>query len=291
VVAVVGPACPAAVAAAQPLYEAAGIPALSPSTTAIASTHPPGRAPFRGFFRLAYSDAIQARALADFAATRLEAHSAYVVYFDDLSGVNLRDTFAGDFAGQVVGSATFAAGATAFPSAVEGIRHAAPDVVCFFGYGAEAAPFLRALRAAGVTAPFLATDRVRDGHFVAGTGAAAEGAYIASPEPTLTGTRYARFSDAYLAAYGRAAAAAPFTARAYDAASVVIAALRSVARDENGTLSIDESALINAIARTDFQGAGGPVRFDAEGNNVGTGTPVQMLMVRNGLLEEVGPAS
>jgi branched-chain amino acid transport system substrate-binding protein len=288
-VAVVGPVCPAAVEAAQPLYAAAGIPVLSPSSTAIGSTQPAGRAPYANFFRLAYSDAIQATALAAFATSTLHAGSVYVVYFDDLYGVNLRDAFTTAFAGHIDGAAAFAAGATAFPSALQGIRDTQPDAVLYLGYEPEAVAFVRALRAAGLTMPLLAPDGVHDPQFVARAGTVANGTYVALPDPPLAGDAYARFSAAYRAAYGQPAEAAPFTAQAFDAATLVIDALRQVATPSGGALMVDEGALRAAIARADLAGASGHIRFDAAGNNVGTTTPVRILVVRDGAFQDVVP--
>lgn len=289
VVAVIGPACPAAVEAARPLYKHADIPVLAPASTAIGATRPPGRPPYAGFFRLAYDDTIQATALATFTTEVLHATTVYVVSFDDLYGVNFRDAFAGAFAGRVAGTAAFAAGATAFPSAIEGIRAARPDAVLFFGYYPEAVGFARALRGAGLHVPLLAPDGAHDAAFIAQAGDAAEGTYVSVPSPEFGGAAYERFSAAYQAAYGAPADTAPFTAEAFDAASIIVDALRRVARRSGNALTIDEGALRAAIAATDVQGASGAIRFDDAGNNVGTTTPVQILVVRDGAFQAAAP--
>ncbi len=161
-------------------------------------------------------------------------------------------------------------------------------MVLFFGYSAEAAPFARALQAAGVRVPLLTPDTVHDSQFPAQAGSAAEGVYVALPDPTPSGAAYERFSAAYVAAYGASAAAAPFTPQAFDATAVLADALRRVARPAGSALTIDLTALRAAVARTDLTGASGRVRFDALGDNVGTATPVRILVVRESTFVDTG---
>ncbi|MDA0365737.1 MAG: branched-chain amino acid ABC transporter substrate-binding protein [Chloroflexi bacterium] len=282
VVGVVGPVCSSSVIASQPLYEEAGITTISPSSTAVASTAPAGRAPYATFFRVTYNDAIQGPALAKFASETLTAAKVYVVFFNDAYGQGLKDEFEKAYTGEVLGSEGFEKGATDFSSIVTNIEQAKPDAVFFSGFFGEAVPFITQLRESGQTMPFLSADGVRDEQFVTLAGAAAEGAYLSLPSPTLSGDVYTTFKTGYLAAYGKEADTSPFTAESYDAASVLIAALKQVAEVDGATLKIDLGKLRDAIAASDLTGAIGRIAFDEKGDNAGGETPVSFFIVKDG---------
>lgn len=282
VVGVIGPVCSSSVIASQPLYEEAGISTISPSSTAVASTAPAGREPYPTFFRVTYNDAIQGPALAQFATDTLNAQTVYIVFFNDAYGQGLKDEFERAYTGEVLGSEGFEQGATDFSSIVTNIENEAPDAVFFSGFFAEAVPFITQLREGGLTMPFLSADGVRDQQFITLAGAAAEGAYLSLPSPTLSGDVYTTFKENYLAAHGVEADTSPFTAESYDAATVLIEALKQVAVADGDALTIDLGALRDAIAATDITGAIGRIRFDEKGDNAGGETPVSFFVVQDG---------
>lgn len=283
VVAVVGPACSSAVAAAQPVFEAAGVPHISPSATAIALTRPPGREPYATFSRVTYSDAAEGGALAQLARERFGATNAYVVAVEGAYGEVLRDEFVGGFGSELIATASFATGTTDFTSTVRRIVESAPDVVLFAGLFEEAAAFVEALRAAGVTAPVLAPDGVRTTRFVDLAGTAAEGTIVAVPAPRREGEALEVFTAGMDERFGEGAAEAAFAVEAYDAARVLIEALRSTATPLDGDLVIDLEALAVAVRAVVIEGAGGRVAFDGRGENIGEGTPVTFQIVEGGL--------
>ena len=282
VVGVVGPVCSSSVIASQPLYEEAGISTISPSSTAVASTAPAGREPYPTFFRVTYNDAIQGPALAAFASDELSAGTVYVVFFNDAYGQGLKDEFQAAYTGEVLGSEGFERGATDFSSIVTNIENKAPDAVFFSGFFGEAVPFITQLREKGLTMPFLSADGVRDEQFITLAGAAAEGAYLSLPSPTLSGDVYTKFKADYLAAYGKEADTSPFTAESYDASTALIAAIEAVAEVSGTSLTIDLAKLRDAIAATDMTGAIGHIQFDAKGDNAGGETPVSFFVVEDG---------
>ena len=234
------------------------------------------------FFRVTYNDAIQGPALAKFATDTLNAQTVYVVYFNDAYGQGLKDEFTKAYTGTIAGSEGFEKGATDFSSIVTNIENAKPDAVFFSGFFAEAVPFITQLRESGQTMPFLSADGVRDQQFITLAGAAAEGAYLSLPSPQLAGDVYTKFKADYLAAYGNEADTSPFTAESYDASTVLIDALKSVAVADGDKLTIDLGKLRDAIAATDITGAIGKISFDAKGDNAGGETPVSFFVVKDG---------
>ena len=285
VVAVVGPICSGGVIAAQDLYEAAGITHVSPSSTAIAATAPDRGTPYGTFFRVTYNDGIQGPAQAEFALNELKVTNAYIVYDTDAYGSGLRDAFGDAFedgGGTISGKEGYEKKETNFQSIVTNIQGSDAELVYFAGFYAEATPFLQQLRQVDKDILFLSGDGVRDDEFLAGAGADAEGAYLSLPSPVLQGAVYDDFASRFQAATGEAASDSPFTAEAFDAATVIIKALMEVAEADGGELKIDLGALNEAIANTKIDGAVGAISFDEKGDNSGGETPVTLFVVKDG---------
>jgi len=288
VVAVVGPVCSGSVAAAQPAYEGAGITHVSPSSTALSVTNPDRGQVFQTFLRTTYSDGIQGPAQAEFAYNELEARTAYVVHDTDAYGSGLRDAFTAafeDLGGEIAGTEGYEKGATDFLSIVTNIQAEEVDLVYFAGFFAEATPFIQQLRQENPDVLFLTGDGVKNDEFIAGAGDAAEGAYLSLPSPVYDSDAFAEFDAAYQAKTGNPSDAGPYTAEAFDAATIIIMALEEVAEEDGGVVKIDLEALNDAIRATELDGAAGTIRFDARGENVGGETPVTLFKVTNGAYE------
>lgn len=291
VIAVVGPVCSGPVLAAQPQYEAAGVTHISPSSTAHSPTYPDRGDVFQTFLRTTYSDDIQGPAQAKFAVDTLGAKTAYIVYDTDAYGTGLRDAFRKAFeeaGGKIAGSPEgFEKKQTDFKSIVTNIQSEKPDLVYFAGFYSEATPFIKQLRAENKDVKFLAGDGVKNDEFTKGAGADAEGAYLSLPSPVYTGAAYNTFGEAFEKATGTKRDASPYVAEAYDAASIIIAALDKVATDNGGKLSVDLEKLNDEIRATEMDGASGKIKFDARGENVGGETPVSLFQVKGGAYEEI----
>lgn len=290
VIAVVGPVCSGAVAAAQPAYEDAGITHISPSSTALSVTNPDRGQVFQTFLRTTYSDGIQGPAQAEFAYNELEARTAYIVHDTDAYGSGLRDAFGDafkDLGGEIKGTEGYEKGATDFLSIVTNIQAQDVDLVYFAGFFAEATPFIQQLRQENPDVLFLTGDGVKNDEFIAGAGDAAEGAYLSLPSPVYDSDAFSDFDAAYEAKTGNPSDAGPYTAEAYDAATIIIMALEEVAEEDGGVLKIDLEALNDAIRAIELDGAAGTIRFDARGENVGGETPVTLFKVTNGAYEQL----
>jgi branched-chain amino acid transport system substrate-binding protein len=285
VVAVVGPVCSGSVIASQDQYEAAGITHISPSSTAIASTAPARGTPYGTFFRVTYNDGIQGPAQAAFALDELGATSVYVVHDTDAYGSGLRDAFSEAFedgGGTIAGTEGYEKGTTDFQAIVTNIQNADVDLVYFAGFFAEATPFLQQLRQVDEDVLFLAGDGVRDDEFLNGAGDDAEGAYLSLPSPVLEGAVFDDFAAKFEEAVGQAATDSPFTAEAFDAATIIVMALQEVAEVDGDEVTIDLGALNEAIRNLEIDGAIGHIAFDEKGDNAGGETPVTLFVVENG---------
>lgn len=289
VVAVVGPICSSSVVAAQPEYEKAGVTHISPSATAVVVVEPARGKPFATTLRIPANDGLQGVAQAKFAYETLGARTAYVVHDTDVYGTGLADSFTKEFerlGGKILGRDGYEKRATDFSAVVTKIQQQNPDLVYHSGFYAEATPFIQQLRRNLPDVKFLSGDGVRDDEFLRGAGKDAEGAYLSQPSPPAPGPAFDDFAAKYREAYGDDPSDSPFTAEAYDAATVIIRALQQVAEKDGNNLRIDLRKLNEAMRAQKFDGASGPVEFGDNGDNVGKANiEISFYVVRNGRFE------
>ncbi|WP_428277589.1 branched-chain amino acid ABC transporter substrate-binding protein [Candidatus Palauibacter sp.] len=280
---VIGTSCSAAAVAASPVISQAGYVMVAPSTTSplltsdLAGNPNPDYHP--GYFRVANNDLYQARALSDFAFNQLGLRRIATVHDGDPYTSALVGAFEAAFAalgGEIPSATSIAKGDTDMTPALGELAAAGPDGIFFPLFEAEGSPFAAQARGfdglEGVTlisgsallvSAFLATPQ-------------SEGIYFAGPESDfgsnvneVTGKN----GDAVLAAYEAAHGgppSSPYWAQAYDATTLLLAAIRAVAVEEGGRLYIDRAALRAEIGRTRLQGLIGRISCDDFGD-CGTG--------------------
>jgi len=285
IVAAVGPICSGGTRASLAMYDKAGITHISPSATAGDLTTPARpEGPYVTFFRVPVLNSDEANAQAKFAITTLKAKKAFVVFDTDDYGKDLSQQFQNFFkaqGGTIVGSpAGYEKKQTDFKSIISNIKAAKPDMVYMSGFYAEATPFLQQLRADSdlKAMPFLGGDGIKNDELLTGAKDAAENAYLALP-----GTTGPKFAD-YKAKY-KDADSATFGAEAWDCSTIIIEALKKVAKDNGGKLTIDLKALNEAIKNTTLDGASGSIKFGNDGNRAGA--VVRFFQVKSGKYVEI----
>jgi branched-chain amino acid transport system substrate-binding protein len=115
------------------------------------------------FFRVAPSDNDAARVTAQWAFDSLGATRAAIIYRNDSYGRDWAGTFAQAFTRRgatVIAREPYLAGVTEWDAYAQLLATMRPDVVLFPGDATDALAFLRALKARGVTAPFIGGDGV-----------------------------------------------------------------------------------------------------------------------------------
>jgi branched-chain amino acid transport system substrate-binding protein len=194
VVGVVGPAFSGESKAANPIFNDAGLPIVTPSATN-AQLQNSG---WTIFHRMLANDDTQGPGIATYIKDTVKAQKVYVI--DDASdyGKGLATTVKSTLGSLVVGSDTIDPKATDYSSTVTKVKAADPDAVFFGGYYANAGPLSKQLRDGGVTkAALVFGDGVKDAKYVQLAGDAGNGAIITctcSPSP-------ASFADAYKKAF------------------------------------------------------------------------------------------
>ncbi len=280
---VIGTNCSAAAVAASPVISEAGMVMISPSNTSprltsdLAGNANPDYHP--GYFRVSSNDLHQARALSDFVYNELDLRSVATLHDGDPYTSALVEAFADAFAalgGEVPVRAQIAKGATDMTEVLAEFAAAGPDAIFFPLFVNEGTAFAAQARtfdglegttlisaAALLVSAFLATPQ-------------SEGMYFAGPEADfsanvneLTGRSGQQVLDAFAAEHG-GFPESPYWAHAYDATSMLIAAIGSVAVEVGDMMYIDRARLRRAVTATSISGLVGTVSCDDFGD-CGTG--------------------
>ncbi|OHX21578.1 branched-chain amino acid ABC transporter substrate-binding protein [Chromobacterium sphagni] len=242
---------------ASRIYADAGIPMISGSVTSPSFT----QQGYRNTFRLIANDQQQGEALAKYAVGKLGAKRVAVIDDRTTYGQGLADDFAKaveQAGGKVVKREFTTNSATDFMAVLTSIKGEKPDLLFYGGMDAQAGPMVKQMGKLGLKAAFMGADGVNTPEFAKLGGGSAEGAYASSagqPKEKLPG--YADFNQKFKQQFqAEIQAYAPYN---YDAAKVLIAAMKRAG-------SADPAKYLPEVAKTDYQGVTGPVKFDGKGD-------------------------
>ena len=267
-VGVLGPNCSAGARAAIPIYQDAGIVAISGSATRtdLTTTQPEGGF----FFRTAYRNDLQGTLIGLFASVQLRGESAYILDDGEDYGVDLADAAqqAMEESDVTVARESVRRGTVDFTDLAEKIAGDDPSFVGFAGFNPEAALLYRQLRDAGYTGAFGAGDAAASARdFIDPVGAAeSEGVLFSGCPLDLPADFVADFTRRH----GSNPEASPFVGQYADAVTILLDSVASVAAEQaDGSLSIDAAQLREAVRAASLpDGTSGPVAFDANGDRV-----------------------
>jgi branched-chain amino acid transport system substrate-binding protein len=286
VVAVMGPMCSGGAVAALDNYGAQDILVISSSATN-GSVVQQGAT---NFARTAWNDDTQGAEMAKYVYNTLKLTKAVTVNDQSTYGKGLMDVFGSSFeglGGTVSSEQAVTVGEQDFSSVVTTITGENPEIVVFGGFIAEGAALVRQLRDAGYEGAFMGADGIADQDFIDQAGDAAEGAYVSrGPQPTAS--NYDAFLTEYQAAYG-ADAGTQFTEHSYDAMTIILTAIKQVAKvDADGNLTINKADLIAAAKGITLEnGASGTVEFLENGDrDISTGAVNRIDQVTSGAFEQ-----
>ena len=278
-VGLVGPAFSGESKVANPIFNEAGLPIVTPSATA------PGLADngWTIFHRAVGNDNSQGPAAANYMTGELNVKKAAVI--DDASeyGKGIADIVRADLKGgdvNVAVSESIDPKAQDYSSTVTKIKGANVDAIFYGGYYAEAGRLVKQLRDAGVTATLVAPDGVLDKGYIEAAGAtSADGTIITCPCAPLDqisgGTE---FKEAYEEEFGEEAGT--YSPEAFDAANALLEAIR----DGNTTREAINTYLNEEL---DFQGITKQLSFDDKGEIAEV--TVYAYKVEDGEIVPVGP--
>lgn len=244
-------------AAAAPIYDAAGLVQLSPS-----STNPQlSQQGYRTFFRLCAHDTVQGKVAAHYAIRVLGARRVVIIHDQTDYGQPLAEVVQATTqqeGAEVVLFEGITEGETDFSPTVDRIQKLAPDLVYFALTEIESSILTRQLRAVAIEAYLFGTDGSRESQFLPLAGEVAEGVYqtYAGIDPQSTPAAQP-FVEAFEAAYG---AVPVYGAEVYDATNLLIEALRRAGQ-------LNRQQILRKVAEIkDFAGIGGHIQFEPNGD-------------------------
>lgn len=239
------------------VYASAGLAQISQSSTNSALAEQG----WQTFFRVCADNDAQARAAAQFALDELKVQRVAAVHDQTEYGRPLAETFVSSIrqaGGEVVTVEAVELGQRAFGEVVGRLSAAGCELIYFGLTEIEASFLTRELRAAGVTALLLGADGSRQSPYPRLTGPAAEGVYgtYAGVDPGSSAE-----GRAFLRSYEERFGECPiFGAEAYDAAQVLLEALRHAGKP-------DRSAVLAGVRELEgLAGATGTISFEPSGN-------------------------
>lgn len=239
---------------ASKIYSDAGIPQISPSSTAVAYT----MQGYKTTFRLIANDAQQGKVLGDYAA-KLGKKVAIV---DDRTsyGQGLADEFAN--AAKVAGATVVARQyttdkATDFMAILTSIKGRNPDTLFYGGMDSQGGPMAKQIKNLGLKVTLMGADGLDTAEFLKLAGADAEGTIASSPGLPLDKMPGGKaFNQKYTAKYGATQLYAPY---AYNSANVMIEAMKKAGSSE-------PAKYLPVLADINYNGVTGPISFDDKGD-------------------------
>ncbi len=267
---------------ASKVYNQANLVMISPASTNPALT----QQGLKNVFRVCTIDSVQGPSAADSASKDLSKKVAFVVDDSTPYGVGLADEFAKQFekdGGKVAGREKTGDKDTDFKALVTKIGAAGPDIVYYGGIYNSGALLSKQLKEGGVKVPLMGGDGLYDGEYIKLAGTAAEGDFATSVGlPLDLLPKGQDFTAEFKKAYPGEEIAA-YDAYSYDAATVIMNAAVEVA----GKLGADKvsttagkKAVIDAVAKTDFEGITGKISFDSKGDT--TNKAITLYTVTSG---------
>ena len=277
VLAMIGPFNSNVAQAEIPLTNDAGLPQISPSNTndgltvgdnakKLRTAHPDTNT----YFRVCTRDTKQGQTLAQVAYQRLGFKKAFVIDDNETYGKGLADVFDAQYrqlGGTVLGHEHITANQVDFKALLTKIKSQNPDIVFFGGNTSTGGGLIRRQMAdVGMAkTPYLGGDGISDDEFETQAGSMANGAYMTTAAPDAAKLPSAKtFVDAYKARFK--SDVGPYSANAYTAAKIEIAAIEKAIADAGGKMPTRADVLKNIAATTNFDSPIGKQGFDANGD-------------------------
>jgi branched-chain amino acid transport system substrate-binding protein len=245
---------------ASQIYDAAGIPQISPSATNPKYT----RQGYQGVFRMVADDVHLGGTLGKYAIETLKAKNVAVIDDRTAYGQGVADEFEKGVAaagGKVVGREFTNDKATDFNAILTSLKAKRPDVVFFGGMDAVAGPMIRQMKQLGIKAKFMGGDGICTTELakLAGDAMADEMVYCAEAGG-VDGDQVAvmeKFRADFKAKYN--ADVQVYAPYVYDAVHVMVKAMQTAN-------SADPAQYLPALKAIQHQGVTGNISFDEKGD-------------------------
>jgi branched-chain amino acid transport system substrate-binding protein len=271
---VIGTSCSsAALGVADTIFSKKGMLLISPSNTGPSLTAEGQHQPF--YLRTAHNDKIQGAVVADFATQKLSAKTAATIhdespYSDGLAAV-FREVFESQ-GGKITNDEAVQSTDRDMKPVLNSISQNKPDFIYYPAFNpvcaliakqAQAIPDLKGTALMG-------SDGCAAPEYVKVGGKATYGSWSSSPDVTAQVSQNAFYGEEFLPAYQQQFGERPisvFNAHAYDAFNVLAEAIKKVATDDGGTLTIPRTKLKDEVYKTaDYKGLSGTITCTPSGD-------------------------
>src|SRR5512139_901739 len=255
IVAAVGSNCSSEARPGAPLLWKAGIATVSPSNTAPYLTDPKRGPEYNGYLRTAHNDKVQGAVAAEFAVKKLNVKRAATIHDGSVYAEQLQAVFAEEFkklGGTIVAQEAVAPTDTDMRPVLTKIATGKPEFIYFPIFIAAGGHITRqAKEVSGLEKVYLmGADGMFSPDYYKAAGDTAIGVFHSSPDFSAFAAGYKDFKAKHLKKYGQEPLA-PFHAHGYDAAMIIFAAIKKVAKTApDGTLCIGRKALRDALYAT-----------------------------------------
>jgi len=242
---------------ASKIYSDAGIPQISPSATNPKYTEQG----FKTAFRVVANDNQQGKVVGEYIAKDLKSKALAII--DDRTAY-------GQGVADVVQKSATAAGAevvarefttdksTDFKAILTKIKSRKPDVIFFGGIDTQAGPMLKQMKSLGISAQYVGADGIQSTELFKLGGDAVEGTLASFPGLPLDRMPQGKgFGERYRAKWNQDVVL--YAPQGYDAFNVFIEAMKKAG-------STEPAKFLPELARIDYGGITGPIRFDEKGD-------------------------
>jgi branched-chain amino acid transport system substrate-binding protein len=272
IVAAIGSSCSSEARPGAPILWKAGIPTVSPSNTGPFLTDPKRGPEYEGYLRTAHNDKIQGAVAAQFAFKQLKLKKAATIHDGSPYAEQLQAVFAETFkklGGTITSQEAVAPTDTDMRPVLTKIATGKPEFIyypVFIAAGGHITRQVKEVKGLEKVA-LMGADGIFSPDFYKAAGETAVGMYHSSPDFSAFGAGYKTFLERHQKKYGEKPIA-PFHAHAYDAATMIFAAIEKITkRGPDGALYIGRRALRDALYATkNFKGLTGNLTCDKYGD-------------------------
>jgi branched-chain amino acid transport system substrate-binding protein len=246
---------------ASKIYNDAGIPQISPATTATQYT----KQRFPGAFRVVANDAKLGGTLGKYAVDTLKVKNIAVIDDRTTYGQGVASEFLKGAKGpgvRIVGKEFTSATATDYTAILTSIRAKKPDLVFFGGMDSVGGPMLKQMKALGIEARFMGGDGICTESLgrLAGD-AVGEGKVVCAEAGGVTGAEQEKVMSDFRARFKQKTGLevqlyAPYV---YDAVMVMAAAMQKAN-------SAEPAKYLPELKKINYKGVTGQIAFDANGD-------------------------
>lgn len=243
---------------ASRVYEQAGIPVITPSSTAPTLT----QQGFKVTFRVIANDNQQAEAMAAYATKQLKLKKIAVIDDRTAYGQGLADALTAAMkknGAQVVAREFTNDKATDFMSILTKLKGMNPEAIFFGGMDAQGSPMLRQIRQLGMKSIFLSGDGLCTSEMLKLSAKELDNRVFCTQAgvPMDKMPSGAKFNEHFKSRFkSNVLLYAPYS---YDATNALIEAMKTAN-------SVEPAKYLPALKTLKFQGVTGPISFDAKGD-------------------------